>query len=94
MNSIKYGFFYFKMYYLARLVTYKHANASLPSTLVEAIPIEIARGMIPSEAYWSLVGVEMAYLLFLHKKRVWHLRVAAKFNATGKSPSLAAPYPK
>jgi len=86
MNSIKYGFCYLRMYYLALRVTYKQAKASLPSTLVEAIPIEIALGMIPSEAYWSVVGVDMAYLLFLHKNKVWHFNVAAKFNATGKSP--------
>jgi len=48
-------------------------------------------GMIPSDAYWSAVGVEMAYLLFLQRNNVWHLRVAAKLRATGKSPSLAAP---
>jgi hypothetical protein len=54
----------------------------------------MALGMIPSDAYWSTVGVEIAYLLFLHKKRVWHFKVAAKFKATGKSPSLAAPSPK
>jgi hypothetical protein len=66
----------------------------LPSTLALAIPIEMALGMIPSDAYWSTVGVEIAYLLFLHKKRVWHFKVAAKFKATGKSPSLAAPSPK
>lgn len=56
--------------------------------------MEMALGIIPSEAYWSSVGVEMAYLLFLHKNRVWHFKVAAKFKAVGKSPSLAAPYPK
>lgn len=67
-------------------MTYKQAKASLPSTLVLAIPIEIALGMIPSEAYWSAVGVEIAYLLFLHKNKVWHLRVAAKLRAVGKSP--------
>lgn len=66
----------------------------MPSTLVLAIPVEIALGIIPSEAYWSATGVEIAYLLFLHKNRVWDLRVAAKFKAVGKSPSLAAPSPK
>jgi hypothetical protein len=93
MNSMKYGFFSFKIYSRALLVASQHAKASLPSTLVLAIPIEIALGMIPSEAYWSSVGVEMAYLLFLQRKRVWHLRVAAKLRATAKSPSLAAPSP-
>lgn len=83
-----------RIYYLANLVAVKHARVSLPSTLVLAIPMAIALGTIPSDAYWSYVGVEIAYLLFLHKKRVWHLRVAAKFNAVGKSPSLAAPYPR
>lgn len=71
----------------------KQANVSFPSTLVLAIPIDIARGMIPSEAYWSWVGVEIAYLLFLQRNKVWHFNVAAKFSAVGKSPSLAAPSP-
>lgn len=70
------------------------ARASLPSTLEDAIPKEMALGITPSETYWSSAGVEMAYLLFLKRKRVWHRRVAAKFKAVGKSPSLAAPYPR
>jgi hypothetical protein len=49
---------------------------------------------IPSDAYWSLAGVEIAYLLFLQRNRVWHFNVAAKLSATGKSPSLAAPSPR
>jgi hypothetical protein len=49
--------------------------------------------MIPSEAYWSDDGVEIAYLLFLQKKSVCDFKVAAKFNEVGKSPSLAAPSP-
>ena len=40
------------------------------------------------------IGVLIAYPLFLHKKRVWHFKVAAKFKAAWKSPSLAAPSPK
>ena len=64
---------------------------SFPSTLVLAIPKEIALGTIPSDTYWSDEGVEIAYLLFLHKNKVWHFNVAAKLRATGKSPSLAAP---
>ena len=40
------------------------------------------------------LGVLMAYLLFLHKNKVWDLRVAGKFKAAWKSPSLAAPSPK
>lgn len=91
---MKYGFLFFKIYYLANLVASKQANVSLPSTLVLAIPRDIALGIIPSDTYWSQVGVEIAYLLFLHMKSVWHLRVAAKLRATGKSPSLAAPYPR
>lgn len=71
-----------------------HANVSFPSTRVLAMPIDIARGMIPSEAYWSATGVEIAYLLFRQRKRVWALRVAAKLRAVKKSPSLAAPSPK
>ncbi len=58
------------------------------------MPMEMALGMIPSDAYWSTVGVEMAYLLFLQRNKVWHFKVAAKLSATGKSPSLAAPSPK
>jgi hypothetical protein len=54
----------------------------------------MALGMTPSEAYWSATGVEMAYLLFLSRKRVWQRRVAAKLRAVGKSPSLAAPSPR
>lgn len=79
------------MYYLARLVTSNTANASLPSTRVLAIPIDIARGITPSDAYWSYVGVDIAYLLLRNKNNVWHFNVAAKFNATGKSPYDAAP---
>ncbi len=74
------------IYFLAFLVAYKTAKASLPSTLVLAIPKAIALGIIPSEAYWSEAGVEIAYLLFLQKNNVWHLSVAAKFKAVGKSP--------
>jgi hypothetical protein len=48
---MKYGFCYLRIYSLARLVTYKQANASLPSTRVDAIPIDIALGIIPSDAY-------------------------------------------
>lgn len=72
----------------------KQAKASFPSTLVLAIPVPIALGMTPSETYWSSVGVEIAYLLFRQINNVWELRVAAKFKPVGKSPSLAAPYPK
>lgn len=67
-------------------MAYKTATASFPSTRVVAIPKDIALGAIPSETYWSSTGVEIAYLLFLHKKRVWERRVAAKFKAVGKSP--------
>ena len=82
------------MYFLAYLVASRHATASFPSTLILAIPIDMALGITPSEAYWSAVGVEIAYLLFLQMNRVWLFRVAAKFKAVGKSPSLAAPYPQ
>ena len=58
------------MYSLAYLVAARHAKVSLPSTLVLASPKEIALGTIPSDAYWSAVGVEIAYLLFLHKNNV------------------------
>lgn len=67
---MKYGFFYFKIYYLAFLVASNTATASFPSTLVVAIPKETALGATPSDAYWSYTGVEIAYLLFLHKNRV------------------------
>jgi hypothetical protein len=40
------------------------------------------------------MGVEIAYMLFLQKNIVWHLRVAAKLRAEWKSPSDAAPSPK
>jgi hypothetical protein len=82
------------MYSLANLVASRQANASLPSTLVLAIPNEIALGITPSEMYCSEVGVEIAYLLLRSKNRVWHLKVAAKLSAVGKSPSLAAPSPR
>lgn len=94
MNYIKYGFLFFRIYSLAYFVAERHARVSFPSTLVLAIPNEIALGMMPSDAYWSYVGVEMAYLLFRHKNKVWHFKVAAKLSATGKSPSLAAPSPR
>lgn len=58
------------MYYRAFLVTSRTANASLPSTLVLAIPKEMALGITPSEAYCYEVGVEIANLLFLHKNIV------------------------
>ena len=74
------------MYYLALLVAYSTATASFPSTLLVAMPNETALGATPSETYWSSTGVEIAYLLFLHKNRVWQRRVAAKFKAVGKSP--------
>jgi hypothetical protein len=50
---MKYGFLFFKIYYLANLVASKQANVSLPSTLVLAIPRDIALGIIPSDTYWS-----------------------------------------
>jgi hypothetical protein len=40
------------------------------------------------------MGVEIAYILFLQKNKVWHLKVAAKFREGIKSPSEAAPSPK
>jgi hypothetical protein len=51
-------------------------------------------GAIPSLLYCSSQGVDIAYLLFLHKNNVWHRKVAAKFMAEWKSPSEAAPSPK
>jgi len=39
------------MYFLAYLVAKRQARASFPSTLELAIPMEIALGIIPSEAY-------------------------------------------
>lgn len=74
------------MYFLANLVASKQARVSFPSTLVLAIPVEMDLGMIPSEAYWSTVGVDIAYLLLRHIKRVCDFRVAAKLSATAKSP--------
>lgn len=70
MNSIKYGFFYRNIYSRAYFVTANTANASLPSTRVLAIPIDIARGITPSDAYWSYVGVDIAYLLLRNKNNV------------------------
>lgn len=49
---------------------------------------------MPSDLNCSSDGVDMAYLLFLHRNSVWHRKVAAKFMAEWKSPSDAAPYPK
>jgi len=51
MNYIKYGFLFFRIYSLAYFVAERHARVSFPSTLVLAIPNEIALGMMPSDAY-------------------------------------------
>jgi len=41
--------------------------------------------------FFLLMGVEMAYLLFLQRNKVYEERVAAKFKAACQSPSEAAP---
>lgn len=83
---MKNGFLFLMIYYLANFVAYKQAKASFPSTLNPAIPEDNTRGIIPSDAYWSSTGVDIAYLLLRHINKVCDFKVAAKFTATPKSP--------
>lgn len=51
-------------------------------------------GAIPSPSYWSVAGVEMAYALFLIRKRVCDFMRLAKRSALWKSPSEHEPSPQ
>ena len=60
MASIKTGVLSATHVRLAASVALYTANMSFPSTLITGIPYPIPLDAIPSPAYWSRVGVDIA----------------------------------